>query len=138
MCHELLEIPVADKRDIRIAALKTIVNRHQRIIAFADNIENVCCYMSLMQFFSNTFVICFLGLIIVTVSNPIRYFRTTFCNLFEGFVSKLQSLDSMDENAVLVKVISYYVIVNVEAFILCFTGEYLSSKVRKRWCNLSA
>lgn len=86
MCHELLEIPVTDdKRDSRIAALRGVVNRHQRIIAFVDSIENVCCYMALMQFLSNTFVICFLGLIIVTVSNPIR---TAFCSLFEGPVSK--------------------------------------------------
>nr|XP_012219962.1 PREDICTED: odorant receptor 4-like [Linepithema humile] len=105
MCHELLEIPVADdKRDSRTAALRGVVHRHQRIIAFADSIENVCCYMALMQFLSNTFVICFLGFVIVT------------------------SLDSVDANTVLLKVIPYYVVVNVEAFILCFTGEYLSSK----------
>ncbi|XP_011694675.1 PREDICTED: uncharacterized protein LOC105454046 [Wasmannia auropunctata] len=67
ICHELLEIPVAeDKYDSRIVALRSIVNRHQRIIAFADNIEEVFCYMALMQFLSNTFVICFLGFIIVT------------------------------------------------------------------------
>jgi len=32
----------------------------------------------------------------------------------------------------MMKIIPYYVIVNLEAFILCFSGEYLSSKVRKR------
>jgi len=32
----------------------------------------------------------------------------------------------------MMKIIPYYVVVNLEAFILCFSGEYLSSKVRKR------
>lgn len=26
----------------------------------------------------------------------------------------------------------YYIVVNLEAFVLCFSGEYLNSKVRKR------
>lgn len=132
MCQELLEIPAAeDKHESCIAALRALVNKHQRIIAFADSVENVFCYASLMQFLSNTLVICFLGLLIVTVSK-IRYlrsFRTAFCNLPELVDSKSQSLDS---NAVLIKAIPYYIIVNIEAFILCYTGEYLSSKVRKR------
>jgi len=89
MCHELLEISVAeDKQDSRMLALKSVVNRHQRIIAFADNIEDVFCYMALIQFLSNTIVICFLGFVIVTVSNPIRSPRAKFCDLFEGPVSE--------------------------------------------------
>ena len=32
----------------------------------------------------------------------------------------------------MVKIIPYYAVVNLEAFILCFSGEYLTSKVRKR------
>lgn len=85
MCHELLEISGAEhKYDSRMVALRSIVNRHQRIIAFADSIENLFCYMALMQFFSNTFVICFLGFVIVTVSNLIRSIQTEFCDLFEG------------------------------------------------------
>ncbi|XP_071644304.1 odorant receptor 10-like [Temnothorax longispinosus] len=103
MCHELLEIPVAeDRRDSRIVALRSVVNRHQRIIALADNIEDVFCYMALMQFLSNTFVICFLGFVIVT------------------------SLNSPD--IVMMKILPYYAVVNLEAFILCYSGEYLSSK----------
>lgn len=71
MCHELLEIPAtADKSNSRIVALRAVINRHQRIIAFAGSIEDVFCYMALVQFFSNTVVICFLGFVIVTVSNP--------------------------------------------------------------------
>ncbi|XP_011707010.1 PREDICTED: uncharacterized protein LOC105462179, partial [Wasmannia auropunctata] len=64
--------------------------------------------MALMQFLSNTFVICFLGFIIVTV------------------------LGSPGTDILMVKIIPYYMVVNLEAFILCFSGEYLSSKVRKR------
>ncbi|XP_032669934.1 odorant receptor 4-like [Odontomachus brunneus] len=100
ICQELLEISVTEDES-RIAALRTLVNKHQRIIAFVDSVENVFCYMSLMQFFSNTLVICFLGFLIMT---------------------------SLDSNLVLVKITPYYIVVNVEAFILCFTGEYLTSK----------
>lgn len=64
--------PDEDKHELRIATLRTLVNKHQRIIAFADSVENVFCYMALMQFLSNTLVICFLGFLIVTVSK-IRY-----------------------------------------------------------------
>lgn len=89
MCHELLEIPVTeDKHDLRMVALRSVVNRHQRIIAFTENIEDVFCYMALMQFLSNTFVLCFLGFVIVTVSNPIRSSQTEYCDLFEGLVSE--------------------------------------------------
>ncbi|XP_020289060.1 odorant receptor 4-like [Pseudomyrmex gracilis] len=106
MCYELMEIPaVADKRDLsRIVALRAVVNRHQRIIAFADSVEDVFCYMALVQFFSNTAVICFLGFVIVTL------------------------LGTDEGNVVLVKVIPYYAVVNLEAFVICFTGEYLNSK----------
>lgn len=131
MCQKLLEISVAeDKNDLRTATLKALVNRHQRIIAFVDNVENVFCYVALMQLLANTLVICFLGFLIVTVSTIryLRFCRAAFCNLSERPDSKSQSLDS---NEVLVKTIPYYVVVNIEAFILCFTGEYLSSKVRK-------
>ncbi|KAL0111047.1 hypothetical protein PUN28_012799 [Cardiocondyla obscurior] len=105
VCHELLEISVADdKHDSHMVALRSVVIRHQRIVAFAENIENVFCYMALMQFLSNTFVICFLGFVIVN------------------------SLNSPDADAVMMKIIPYYAVVNLEAFILCFSGEYLSSK----------
>lgn len=81
MCHELLEIPVAeDKYVSRMVALRSIVNRHQRIIAFADNVEDLFCYMALMQFLSNMFVICFLGFVIVIVSNPVLPSQTEFCD----------------------------------------------------------
>ncbi|XP_011148065.1 odorant receptor 85b isoform X2 [Harpegnathos saltator] len=102
MCQGLLEMLVAKDKP-HIATLRDLVIKHQRIIKFADNIENVFCYTALLQFLSNTLVICFLGLLIVT---------------------------SLDSNEVLIKAIPYYVVVNIEAFILCFTGEYLSSKSR--------
>ncbi|XP_019699286.2 odorant receptor 4 isoform X2 [Harpegnathos saltator] len=104
MCQGLLEMLVSeDKNESHIATLRDLVIKHQRIITFADNIENVFCYAALLQFLSNTLVICFLGFLIVT---------------------------SLDSNEVLMKTIPYYLIVNIEAFILCCTGEYLKSKSR--------
>lgn len=39
----------------------------------------------------------------------------------------------MDQTAVLImKCFPYYIAVNCEAFVLCYTGEYLTSKVRNR------
>lgn len=42
----------------------------------------------------------------------------------------LQSLDSPDAAAILVKTLMFYIVMNLEAFIFCFAGEYLSTKVR--------
>ncbi|EGI58891.1 Odorant receptor 2a [Acromyrmex echinatior] len=91
ICHELLEIPVAEnKYDSRIILLRSIVSRHQRIIAFADSIEDVFCYMALMQFLLNTFVICFLGFVIVTYYYLLTHFSTKeLPNLIDGLSTTL-------------------------------------------------
>ncbi|XP_015185284.1 PREDICTED: odorant receptor 4-like [Polistes dominula] len=84
--------------------LKLSIYKHQRIIAFTDNIENIFTYIALIQFLSNTLVICSLGFLIVT------------------------SLDSQKKAVILAKTVPYYVLANLEAFALCYAGEYLTSK----------
>ncbi|KAI4495923.1 hypothetical protein M0802_008138 [Mischocyttarus mexicanus] len=84
--------------------LKLSIYKHQRIIAFTDNIENIFTYIALIQFLSNTLVICSLGFLIVT------------------------SMDSEQRSVILAKTVPYYVLANLEAFALCYAGEYLSSK----------
>jgi len=42
--------------------------KHQRIIVFSENIENLYAYIALILFVSDTFITCCLGFIIVTVS----------------------------------------------------------------------
>jgi len=48
--------------------IKTLVMRHQKIIFFSNNIEALFSNIALMQFVSNTLVICCLGFLIVIVS----------------------------------------------------------------------
>lgn len=48
---------------------RLLITKHQRIIAFSRNIENLYTYIALILFISDTLIICCLGFIIVTVSN---------------------------------------------------------------------
>lgn len=41
----------------------------------------------------------------------------------------LQSLSSPDASVILMKTLLFYIVMNLEAFIFCFAGEYLSAKV---------
>jgi len=60
--------PKDDKYDLPIAIMRSLINKHHKIIAFSENIENLFSYIALMQFFSNTIIICCIGFLIVTVS----------------------------------------------------------------------
>ncbi|XP_012526718.1 odorant receptor 22c [Monomorium pharaonis] len=84
--------------------MQSLIRKHQRIIVFAENIETLYTYIALMMLLSNTIIICCLGFIIVT------------------------SLDTPNAAAILVKSMLFYISMNVEAFIYCFSGEYLSAK----------
>ncbi|KAG5331794.1 OR13A protein, partial [Acromyrmex charruanus] len=84
--------------------MKSLITKHQRIIVFADNIETLYTYIAMMMLLSDTIIICCLGFIIAT------------------------SLDTPNAAAILVKSVLFYISMNVEAFIYCFCGEYLSAK----------
>jgi len=45
-----------------------IIQKHQKIINFSKNIENLYTYIGLLQFASNTIMICSLAFLIVSVS----------------------------------------------------------------------
>lgn len=45
-----------------------IIQKHQKIINFSKNIESIHTYIALLQFVSNTIMICSLAFVIVTVS----------------------------------------------------------------------
>ncbi|KAF3054418.1 Odorant receptor 146 [Nylanderia fulva] len=86
--------------------LKMLIVKHQRIIEFSQRIETLYTYIALMLFVSDTIIICCIGFIIITsIGTP------------GGF-------------PVLVRSILYYFVMNLEAFIYCFAGEYLSTKSR--------
>ncbi|XP_018047574.1 PREDICTED: odorant receptor 4-like [Atta colombica] len=84
--------------------LGILIERHNRIFWFSDNIENLFSFIALMQVIWNTLVIC--GLIfIIIISFHI-----------ETGVS------------VIIKSVFSYLAVIAEIFILCFAGEYLNLK----------
>ncbi|GAB1863052.1 Odorant receptor [Camponotus japonicus] len=84
--------------------MRMLITKHQRIITFSENIENLYTYIALILFVSDTLIICCLGFIIVT------------------------SINTPGGLAILVRSVLYYFVINLEAFIYCFAGEYLSAK----------
>ncbi|XP_025262843.1 odorant receptor 4-like [Camponotus floridanus] len=84
-----------------------IIQKHQKIISFSKNIESLYTYIALLQFISNTIMICSIAFVIVTaIGSP---------NALEQILKSLL----------------FYIITNLEAFIFCFAGEYLSSKSKE-------
>jgi len=58
-----------NKHKLIVANTSKIIQKHQKIINFSKNIECLYSYIALIQFVSNTIMICSLGFLIVTVSN---------------------------------------------------------------------
>ncbi|XP_076634166.1 odorant receptor 13a-like [Colletes latitarsis] len=91
------------KEESQNVIIKDVICEHQRIIRLSENIEKMFRYISLGQFLSNIVVI--------------------------GFISFVLASSKMDQGPIIIaKCFPYYIAVNCEAFILCYTGEYLSSK----------
>lgn len=71
--------PKDNEYDLPIAIIRSLINKHQKIIAFSENIESLFSYIALMQFVSNTIIICCIGFLIITVSK-IRDLQTFVWN----------------------------------------------------------
>ncbi|XP_067206892.1 odorant receptor 13a-like [Linepithema humile] len=84
--------------------MRSMIAKHQKIILFSENIENLYTYISLMMLLSDTLITCCIGYIIVT------------------------SIGDPNAAAILVKSVLFYITMNLEAFIYCLCGEYLSAK----------
>lgn len=48
--------------------VRSLIYKHQKIIALSENIENLYSYIALMQLLWNTLVICCTGFVIIIVS----------------------------------------------------------------------
>lgn len=74
VCHGLCEIfsREYEHKSYR-EAVAAVIRKHQNLIALSDSIENLFTYIALMQFFTNTLVICCIAVVIVTVSISYRY-----------------------------------------------------------------
>ncbi|EZA57553.1 hypothetical protein X777_02092 [Ooceraea biroi] len=84
--------------------VKSLITKHHKIIAFSDKIESLFTQIALMQFLSNTMIICCIGFLIVT------------------------SLGTDTGIRMMIKTTFFYIAITMESFIFCFSGEYLSSK----------
>ncbi|XP_020289059.1 odorant receptor 22c-like [Pseudomyrmex gracilis] len=87
-----------------LIVIRNIIHKHQRIITLSENIENLYTHIALIQLLWNTLVICCTGFVIIT------------------------TISSGKDATGLIKSVSYYVAITLEAFIFCFAGEYLSAK----------
>ncbi|XP_014480014.1 PREDICTED: putative odorant receptor 92a [Dinoponera quadriceps] len=81
-----------------------LITKHQQIIMFSENIENIYTYIAFMILLSNTLIICFLGFVIAV------------------------SLDKPNAEVIVVKSFMFYVSMNLDVFTYCYAGEYLSAK----------
>ncbi|XP_025164028.1 putative odorant receptor 92a [Harpegnathos saltator] len=88
----------------RINVIKKIIQKHQKIIYFTENIETLYIFIALLQFVSNVIMICILGFLVIT------------------------ALDNPNATEKIMRSLSYYSVTNLEAFIFCYAGEYLINK----------
>ncbi|KAF3054635.1 Odorant receptor 049 [Nylanderia fulva] len=97
-----------------------IIKKHQRIINFSEKVENLYTYITLLQFASNTIMICSLAFLIVS------------------------AIGTPDATEHIIRSLLFYVITNLESFIFCYAGEYLNNKSKAigiaayntKWYNL--
>lgn len=68
MRQKLSEITQNIERDVNENIAKMLIVRHQKIISFSMNIETLFSNIALIQFVTNTLVLCSLGFVIVIVS----------------------------------------------------------------------
>ncbi|XP_077261513.1 odorant receptor 13a-like isoform X2 [Temnothorax americanus] len=81
-----------------------LIEKHNKVISFSENIEQLFSFIGLMQVVWITLVICCLGFVlIISIHNKTGVFA-------------------------LVKTMIAYLAIAMEVFMICFSGEYLSSK----------
>ncbi|XP_014480076.1 PREDICTED: odorant receptor 4-like [Dinoponera quadriceps] len=90
-----------------VAKTNEIVEKHRRIINLSENVENLYTHIALMQFASNTIMICSLAFLIV---------------------SAIGTPDAVEQ---IMRSLLFYAITNLEAFVFCFAGEYLRNKSKE-------
>ncbi|XP_078047595.1 odorant receptor 4-like [Augochlora pura] len=100
LCHTMTSMAASnDKKQFR-----TISQRHQELIVFSEQIEQMFTFIAFAELISNTICLCCLGYLIIV------------------------SLGEVNQAAQMVKFCSYYITICVEIFTYCFAGEYLNIK----------
>ncbi|XP_020289086.1 odorant receptor Or2-like [Pseudomyrmex gracilis] len=95
---------IENNQEIIATTTSKIIVQHQKIIQFSENIESLFTHITLFIFASNTLLICSIGfLIVMTIGTPNAIVNIAKCVMF-------------------------LIITNLEAFMLCYAGEYLNNK----------
>ncbi|XP_018364804.1 PREDICTED: odorant receptor 22c-like [Trachymyrmex cornetzi] len=97
-------VPKKDKDSSSHFTVNEVIKKHQKIITFSEHIEHLYSYIAMVLFVSDILVICCLGSTIVA------------------------SIGRPDVLKNIIRVLLFYFVMNMEAFVFCFAGEYLSAK----------
>ncbi|OAD57499.1 Putative odorant receptor 63a [Eufriesea mexicana] len=99
MCQQLMEYPRKKESHVKV-----FIKQFQEIISFTQKIEKYFTYIAVSQFLSNTIVSCCKGFTIAA------------------------TLGTDDAVPRMIQSIMYYIIMCAEAFVYCYSGEYLCTK----------
>ncbi|XP_025262764.1 odorant receptor 4-like [Camponotus floridanus] len=103
---QLVPKKIGNKEESIVTLTNKIIRKHNRIIQFSENIEILYTYIALLLFASNTILMCSIAFLIVT------------------------AIGTPDATEQILKSILFFWNTNLEAFIFCYAGEYLSNKSR--------
>ncbi|GAB1863053.1 Odorant receptor [Camponotus japonicus] len=98
------ERKLSEESSLSPLIVEKVIKKHQRIITFSEYIEEMYTNIAMVLFVSDTLIICCLGYILVA------------------------SVGTPDGLTIIMRTILFYVVSNMEAFIYCFAGEYLTNK----------
>ncbi|XP_032669830.1 odorant receptor 4-like [Odontomachus brunneus] len=104
MCQGLKGISVTGK--YHPSTTRALIERHQRIITFSNNIDKYFSLVAMIQFLWNSMVISAIGYMIVLSLGT----------------------DMEGKSGILIQTVLAYFAVMLEPFIFCFASEYLSAK----------
>ncbi|XP_025073087.1 odorant receptor 22c-like [Pogonomyrmex barbatus] len=104
ICQELKNISENILYKSSMFSLGMLIERHNKVILFSENMEKFFSFFALMQVVWNTLVISSIGFVFII-------FMHSETGIF-----------------ILIKTIFAYIGIMIEAFIICFAGEYLSLK----------
>ncbi|XP_012219959.1 odorant receptor 13a-like [Linepithema humile] len=105
MRQDLVEIANSKcDRNTFLNVIKHLICKHQKIISLSESIESLYTHLSLLQLLWNTIVMCCTGFVIILI------------------------IGTGQDTLGLIKTVSYYLAIILEAFVFCFAGEFLSAK----------
>ncbi|XP_032669911.1 odorant receptor 13a-like [Odontomachus brunneus] len=105
ICTCLTKIPPGDNdRKANVVMMKEMIRKHQNVITFAENVEALYTYIALMLVVFNTLISCGVGFVLVRAIGTPHFAKLLRKNLL------------------------FYCTINIETFVYCFAGEYISAK----------